>query len=89
MRIWSTSLAGGARILNMSLPDIQRAIEALPQEEQAQLATWVADRDLAAWDAELERDFTADGAGAALLGSVRQQVREGKSKPLSQGPRRL
>jgi hypothetical protein len=89
MRIWSTSLAGGARILNMTLPDIQRAIEALPQEEQAQLATWVADRDLAAWDAEIERDFTADGAGAALLDSVRQQVREGKSKPLSQGPRHL
>lgn len=89
MRIWSTRLAGGARILNMTLPDIQRAIEALPQEEQVQLATWVADRDLAAWDAEIERDFTADGAGAVLLDSVRQQVREGKSKPLSQGSRHL
>ena len=73
----------------MTLSEIQRAIEALPETEQAQLASWVAERDVAAWDAEIERDFTADGAGAALLDSVRQQVRAGKSKPLAQGPRNL
>jgi hypothetical protein len=67
--------------------EIQRAIEALPEEEQAQPATWVADRDSAAWEAEMERDFSPGGAGAALLEKVRRQVRSGKSKPWAQGPR--
>lgn len=78
-----------ARIVNMTLPEIQRAIEALPKEEQAQLASWVADRDMAVWDAEIERDFSADGSGAALLDKVRQQVRAGESEPLAKGPRHL
>ena len=73
----------------MTLPEIQRAIEALPEEEQAQLASWVAERDLAVWDAEIERDFSTGGAGAEMLDNVRQQVRAGESKPLAQGPRRL
>ena len=76
-------------MLNMTLPEIQLAIEALPKEEQAQLASWVADRDLAAWDAGIECDFSADGAGAALLDKIRQQVRAGKSEPLAKGPRHL
>ena len=73
----------------MTLPEIQRAIEALPQEEQAQLAAWVAERDSAAWDAEIERDFSAGGAGEALLQDVREQVRTRNSKPLAQRPRML
>ncbi len=72
--------------MGVTLPEIQRAIEALPKDEQARLATWVADRDLAAWDAEIERDFSAGGAGTALLDGVRRQVRAGESKPLAEGP---
>lgn len=72
----------------MTLPEIQRAIEELPDAEQAQLATWVADRDAAAWDLEIARDFAPAGPGLALLENVREQIRAGKSKPLAQGPRR-
>ena len=72
----------------MSLLEIQRAIEALPEEEQAQLATWVAERDSAAWDAEIAKDFSAGGAGNELLETVREQVRAGKSKPFSDGSQR-
>lgn len=68
--------------------EIQRAIEALPEEEQTRLANWVADRDSAAWEAELEKDFSDAGAGMELLEKVRQQVRAGKSKPLHEGPLR-
>ncbi len=74
--------------MGMTLLEIQRAIEALPREEQSRLATWVADRDLAAWEADIERDFSAGGAGMNLLDDVRQQVRAGKSKPLQDGPLR-
>ena len=69
----------------MTLPEIQKAIESLPQDEQTKLATWVAERDMAAWDAELDRDFSAGGAGDEILGNVRLQVRAGKSKPFSSG----
>lgn len=65
----------------MTLPEIQRAVEALPEEEQAELAKWVAGRDAAIWDAEIERDFSAGGSGEALLETVRQQVLGGQSKP--------
>ena len=72
----------------MTLPEIKRAIEALSEEEQSQLATWVADRDLADWDAEIERDFSPDGAGSDLIADVRRQVRDGNSKPLAEGLRK-
>ena len=72
----------------MTVAEIQRAIEALAEDEQTRLATWLAERDRAAWDAEIERDFSAGGAGSALLENVRQQVRRGESRPLAEGPRR-
>ena len=59
----------------MTIAEIQRAIEGLAEDEQTRLATWMAERDRAAWDAEIKRDFSAEGAGCALLENVRQQVR--------------
>jgi hypothetical protein len=58
----------------MTLAEIQRAIEGLAEDQQTQLATWMAERDRAVWDAEIERDFSAEGSGSSLLESVRQQV---------------
>jgi hypothetical protein len=83
----SAKLSWGATIVAVTLPEIQHAIEALPKEEQAQLAAWVADRDATAWGAEIERDFSPGGAGMTLLEEVRQQVREGKSAAFVKGPR--
>jgi hypothetical protein len=72
----------------MTVSEIQRAIEDLPEDEQKRLATWIAERDRTVWDAELERDFSAGGAGSALLEDVRQRVRDGKSLPFAEGTRR-
>jgi len=72
----------------MTFAEIQRAIEDLAEDEQTKLATWMADRDRALWDAEIERDFSAGGAGSALLENVRQQVSRGESQPFPEGPRR-
>jgi hypothetical protein len=71
----------------MTLPEIQRAIEALPDEDQAALARWVAERDAAIWDEEIARDFSPGGSGEALLDRVRKQVRDGHSKPFRDQPR--
>jgi hypothetical protein len=69
----------------MTLLEIQEAIESLSKDEQTKLATWVAHRDVAAWDGELEGDFAASGVGGEILENVRQQVGAGKSKPFTSG----
>jgi hypothetical protein len=74
--------------MSMTFAELQRAIEDLPDDEQKKLVAWIAERDRATWDAELERDFSVGGAGSALLDNVRQQVRRGESRPLAEGPRR-
>jgi hypothetical protein len=63
-----------------TFPEIQRAIEDLPADEQTKLAAWMAERDRVARDAEIERDFSPGGAGSALLENVRQQVRQYRSR---------
>jgi hypothetical protein len=73
----------------MTVAEIKGAFEDLPPEEQTKLATWMAERDRAEWDAEMERDFSPGGADSELLGNVRQQIRAGNSRPLSDGAGRL
>jgi hypothetical protein len=51
----------------MTLAEIQRAIEELPEDEQAALATWMAQRDRARWDEQTEHDLSPGGAGIELL----------------------
>jgi hypothetical protein len=72
----------------MGLTEIQHAIEDLPAEQQASLAVWLSERDRLHWDLELERDFSAGGAGMTLLDSVMAQVDRGESKPMAEGRRR-
>jgi hypothetical protein len=70
---------------DMDLAEIQHAIEELPKEQQAALAAWLAERDQAAWDAEIESDFSADGAGLAILEEMKADVRAGKFRPFEEG----
>lgn len=72
----------------MDLSEIQHAIEELPQDQQTALAAWLAERDLAQWDAELVTDFSPGGAGMDILDRVRKQVHDGQSRPFSEGRRR-
>jgi hypothetical protein len=68
----------------MSLIELQQAIEALPAEQQASLAAWLAERDRRQWDFEVEQDFSSGGAGMSLLDHVRAQVDLGESKPMAE-----
>lgn len=74
----------------MNLAEIQRAIETLPKDQQAALAAWLSERDQAQWDAEIERDFSPNGAGMALLEDMKVDDRAGRFRPFQQGrpPRR-
>ena len=69
----------------MDLSEIQHAIEELPKQQQAELAAWLAERDQAEWDAEIERDFTSGGAGVVLLEEMKADVRAGKFRPFEEG----
>ena len=69
----------------MDLAEIQHAIEELPKEQQAALAAWLAERDQAEWGAQIERDFTAGGAGRAIVEEMKADVHAGKFHPFEEG----
>jgi len=68
----------------MDLAEIQHAIEELPKQQRAALAAWLAERDEAEWEAEIERDFAPGGAGVPLLEEMKADVRSGKFRPFEQ-----
>ena len=69
----------------MDLAEIQHAIKELPKEQQAALAAWLAERDQAEWESEIERDFAPGGAGAAFLEEMKAEVRGGRFRPFEEG----
>lgn len=75
----------GGIIGAMDLGEIQHAIEELPKDQQAALAAWLSEREQAEWDAEIERDFSASGAGITLLEEMKADARAGKFHPFEQG----
>jgi hypothetical protein len=62
----------------VSIEGIKELIERLPPDDQAALASWVAERDARAWDAQIEQDFSPGGVGMALLEEVDRQIAAGK-----------
>jgi hypothetical protein len=68
----------------VELAEVQRAIETLPKDQQASLVAWLAARDQAGWDAEIERDFSPGGAGIVLLEEMKADASAGKFRPFEQ-----
>lgn len=69
----------------MELAEIQQAIEQLPKDQQAALAAWLAERDHAQWESEIESDFAAGGAGQYFLEAMKAEVLADKFQPYEQG----
>lgn len=72
----------------MDLAEIQHAIEDLSKEQQTALAAWLLQREQAEWDAEIERDFAAGGAGVAIVEEIRADIRDGNFHPFDEGRHR-
>ena len=70
----------------MTLEAMKKAIEHLPKQEQNALLRWLEECEEAAWDKEIERDFSPGGRGAPLLEKVKAEIRAGKFKPMEEGP---
>lgn len=63
---------------------IKEAIEHLPAEDQTELWRWFDDRQQAAWDAEIESDFSPGGRGMFLLEEAKGDLAAGRTKPLDE-----
>jgi len=61
----------------MSLAEIEKAVDALPPEELARLAAYIARQDKLAWDAQLEENFAEGGKHAATLDKIDAEIDAG------------
>lgn len=61
----------------MTLEAIEEIIQELPDEEKTALAAWLHEQDMKAWDDQIEKDFSAGGAGMALLEEVDEMIEPG------------
>jgi len=61
----------------MTLEAIKEAIAELPNTEKTSLATWLNAQDDEAWDRQIEADFSAGGAGMALLEQWDSEIASG------------
>ena len=62
----------------MSLAEIKDAVETLSPGELAELASFVRQRENAAWDRQIDADFAEGGRLQPLLDEVREDVRKGR-----------
>jgi len=57
-------------------------VDALSSEELAELAAFIRDRDDAAWDRQIDRDFAEDGRLQRVAEEVRADIRAGRLQDL-------
>jgi len=62
----------------VSLAEIKTAVDALSAEELAELATFIRERDNAAWDRQIDADFAKDGRLREVADEVRADIRAGR-----------
>jgi len=68
--------------LNMSLAEIKTAVDQLSPKELAELAAFIRERDSAAWDREIDEDFSETGRLRRVLDEVRGDARAGRLEEL-------
>jgi hypothetical protein len=71
----------------MTVEAIKGAIEKLTEPERRALADWFEEMEERAWDAEMERDFSAGGRGHHLVEKVNQELDSGKFTPMKEALR--
>jgi hypothetical protein len=61
----------------MSLTEIKTAVDQLSPKELAELAAFIRERDNAAWDREIDEDFSDTGRLRRVMEEVRNDARVG------------
>ena len=58
----------------MSLSEIKKAVDALSPAELAELATFIRNREDAAWDQQIDTDFSEGGKLRSVVNEVREDI---------------
>lgn len=66
----------------VSLTEIKTAVEALSPDEVTELAAFIRERDNAAWDRQIDNDFSQDGRLSSVAEEVRADIRAGRLQDL-------
>lgn len=61
----------------MSVTELKKEVDALSPGELAELSAYIANRDSAEWDAQIDRDFSEEGILRPVLDEVRADIRAG------------
>ena len=56
----------------------------LSVDDQTALPGWLRERDWAAWDARIERDFSPGGRGIGLLVELKSEIADGNSRAIEE-----
>jgi hypothetical protein len=67
---------------NVSLAEIKSAVDQLSPKELAELAQFIRERDAAAWDREIDKDFDEGGRLRPVLEEVRADLRADRVEEL-------
>jgi len=61
------------------------AITQLPEDERHSLAAWLNELDYDEWEKEMVNDFSPGGRGHHLVEKVKNDIAEGKARPMEEG----
>jgi hypothetical protein len=66
----------------VSLAEIKTAVDALSPDELTELAAFIRERENAAWDRQIDSDFSDDGRLHSVAEEVRADIRAGHLQDL-------
>ena len=66
----------------VSLAEIKSAVDALSADELAELAAFIRERDNAAWDHQIDSDFSEGGRLNSIAEEVRADIRAGRLREM-------
>jgi hypothetical protein len=66
----------------VSLAEIKDAVDTLSPGELAELASFIRERENAAWNRQIDTDFAEGGRLRPLLDEVRDDIRKGRLEDL-------
>ena len=58
----------------MSVAELKKEVDGLPPGELAELSAYIAKRESAEWDAQIDRDFSEGGRLCDVLAEVRGDI---------------
>ena len=64
--------------MHMSVAALKKKVDSLSPAELAELAAYIAHRDGAEWDAQIDRDFDQGGRLQPILDEVRSDILAGR-----------